>query len=95
MSAYVVAHVTISDRDTYRLYEAGFMEILLQFQGEVCAVDDAGEVLEGVPKGARTVILRFTDKWAALKWYHSKAYQQLAQYRFKSSAADIVVIQGL
>ena len=95
MSAYVVAHVTISDRNTYRLYEAGFMEILQQFRGEVCAVDDAGETLEGAPLGTRTVILRFTDKSAALGWYHSKAYQQLAQHRFKSSIADIVVSQGL
>jgi len=29
------------------LYEAGFMAVLRQYQGERCAADDKGEILEG------------------------------------------------
>ena len=95
MSAYIVAHITISDWPTYRLYEAGFMAILNQYQGEICAADDTGEVLEGSSPGTRTVILRFRDKGTALNWYRYSAYQQLAQHRLKASQGNIVIISGL
>lgn len=95
MSAYIVAHITISDWPTYHLYEAGFMDILHQYQGEICAADDNGEILEGPSQGTRTVILRFEDKTSALNWYRSSAYQQLAEHRWKASDANIVIITGL
>ncbi|MBT3427566.1 MAG: DUF1330 domain-containing protein [Gammaproteobacteria bacterium] len=95
MSAYIVAHITISDWPTYRLYEAGFMDILRQYQGEICAADDNGEILEGPAQSTRTVILRFKDKASALSWYRSGAYQQLAEHRWKASDANIVIINGL
>ena len=95
MSAYIVAHISISDWPTYRLYEAGFMAILRQYQGEICAADDNGEILEGASQGTRTVIIRFKDKTSALSWYQSSAYQQLAENRWKASDANIVIINGL
>ena len=41
MTVYVVARITIEDRERYREYEAGFMEIFTAHGGELLAVDEA------------------------------------------------------
>lgn len=95
MSAYLVAQVQIEDRDEYSKYEAGFMEILQRFAGELLAVDDQAQVLEGQWPYTRTVVLRFADAGAAQRWYDSSDYQTLAQHRFRAASANIVLAQGL
>ena len=35
MACYVVADILITDRERYAEYEAGFMAILLAFEGEI------------------------------------------------------------
>ena len=40
MTTYIVATLTIHDRERYSQYEAGFMEIFQRFEGEMLAVDE-------------------------------------------------------
>ena len=47
MSVFVVAQIDIHDRDRYAQYEAGFMDVFAQYDGEILAVDEAPAVLEG------------------------------------------------
>ena len=47
MSSYVVAQITINDREKYARYEAGFMDVFDQFGGQILAVDEAPESIEG------------------------------------------------
>ena len=78
MTHYLVGHIAIRDRERYAQYEAGFMPILQQYGGQVLAVNDAAEVLEGDPDGRRLVILAFADRDAALTWARSPEYQAIA-----------------
>ena len=47
MTTYLVGHIAIRDRERYGQYEAGFMPILAQYNGQIVAVNDAPAVLEG------------------------------------------------
>jgi uncharacterized protein (DUF1330 family) len=95
MASYIIARITIRDRDQYANYEAGFMEIFQQYAGRMLAVDEDPNIIEGDWPGTRTVLIEFPSKADALAWYESEAYQRLAQHRFASSKGDIVIIEGL
>ena len=94
MAAYIVARITIHDRERYARYEAGFMDIFAAHGGKLLGVDESPEVLEGEWRCTRTVLAEFPDKASALAWYHSDDYQMLAEHRFAASDGEIALIQG-
>ena len=95
MTVYTIALLKIEDRTQYARYEQGFMAIFNQYEGKLLAVDETPIVKEGTWNHTRTVLLQFPDAEAFDRWYHSEAYQALAQYRFGASSASVVVIKGL
>ena len=95
MSVYVIAEISIADRETYGRYEAGFLDIFARYQGEVLSVDEAPVVVEGEWRGTRSVLLRFPDEASMRDWYESDAYQELAQHRHAASTGNIIMVKGL
>ena len=100
MPVYIVAQIRIDDRETYGQYEAGFMQIFQQYQGEIVAVDDAPQIVEtrddaDAPDFTRVVILRFPDTEAAQAWYRSPEYQELAKKRLAASKGVITLVNGI
>ena len=95
MACYVVADILITDRARYAEYEAGFMAILLAFEGEILAVDEQAYALEGATKGQRQVILRFESEAKANAWYHSDDYQTLMQHRLAGSDGNVILVHGV
>lgn len=95
MTVYAIALLKIEDRTEYARYEQGFMAIFNQYEGKLLAVDESPVVKEGTWNHTRTVLLQFPDAKALDRWYHSEAYQALAQHRFSASSGSVVVIQGL
>ena len=95
MTVYMVARIQIDDRERYGQYEAGFMEIFERYDGQLLAVDEAPEVMEGNWDVTRTVLIGFPSAEAAKAWYDSEEYQALAQHRFASSRGDAVLLSGL
>lgn len=95
MSAYMMAQITIHDRDAYAAYEAGFMDIFNRYKGKLCAVDEAPDVIEGVWQCTRLVLVEFPTKEDALDWFNSEPYQALAKHRHAASTASSMLAQGL
>ena len=62
MSVYAVALIHIHDRDGYRNYEQGFMEIFSRYEGKLLAVDESPTVMEGEWPWTRTVLLEFPTR---------------------------------
>jgi len=91
MTVYLVAQIQIEDPDTYQQYVDGFPPIFENFKGEVLAVDDDTETLEGNWSGNRTVILSFPDREELMRWYNSAEYQDLMQLRTQASTGNIVI----
>lgn len=94
MPVYLIAQLNIRDRSRYNKYAAGFMEIFSRYGGRLLSVDEAPESLEGEWNYTRTVLLEFPSEAEAKSWYHSEDYQRLAQHRFASADANLVMIKG-
>ena len=94
MSVYLIAKISIKDRENYARYEEGFMDIWSRYQGKLLVVDEQPEVLEGDWDCTRTVLLEFPGEAEAKAWYHSDEYQALAEHRFASSDGNIVLVKG-
>ncbi len=62
MTVYAVADIEIHDRDGYRKYESGFMEIFKAHQGRLLAVDEQPHKIEGTWRGTRIVLMSFPDQ---------------------------------
>ena len=94
MTYYLIARIDIDNREEYSKYEAGFMEIFSQYDGKMLSVDEAPKLIEGQWPVSRTVLIEFPSEDSAMAWYHSEAYQTLAQHRFDSSDGNIVLLKG-
>ena len=95
MAAYLVAQISIDDRERYGQYEAGFMEIFMKYNGRLLAVDEAPQVHEGEWSYTSTGLIEFPTTEDANAWYESDEYQALAVHRKASSDANIILINGL
>jgi uncharacterized protein (DUF1330 family) len=95
MPTFIVAQISIRDRNQYSQYEAGFIEIFSKYSGRILSVDEDPEILEGHWPHTRTVLIEFPSNDDAMAWYRSDEYQRLAEHRFASAEANIVVIKGL
>jgi uncharacterized protein (DUF1330 family) len=94
MAAYMIAQISIHDRVEFEKYLAGFMEAFTPYDGRILAAKDSVEVVEGNWPYSRTVILEFPSIEQARNWYHSSAYQAVAQHRFKASTENSVFVEG-
>ncbi len=94
MTHYIVARIAIHDRERYAQYEAGFMPIFAQYGGQILAVNDTPEVMEGPQDTRRLVILAFPDRDSAMAWAGSPEYRAIAKHRLAASEGEIVITAG-
>ena len=69
MSVYIVASIAVEDWETYGRYQDGFLDVFAKYKGELLAVSDTPQVIEGQWPYTRAVILRFPDEAEARRWY--------------------------
>ncbi len=95
MTAYITANLNITDPTRYADYEAGFSAIFEKYEGELLAVDDEPDALEGPATYSRCVILRFPDRDSAMRWWNSDEYQTLASIRHEASDGTISLVMSM
>ena len=95
MSVYIIASIAVNDWEKYAKYQAGFLDIFARYKGEVLAVSDEPQIIEGEWPFTRAVVIRFPDADEARRWYESPEYQALAQHRWQASRASIISLEGL
>ena len=91
---YVVAQLTVHDRERYNRYSANFMAVLQQFGGRLLANDEAPEVLEGTWDRQKVVLLQFADRAAFEAWANSEAYRAIATDRIAASEGPVLLVRG-
>jgi len=57
--------------------------------------DAAAEVVEGIPPGLQTVVLKFEDVAAARAWYSSPDYQAVVGKRLEATSGFAVISQSM
>ncbi len=94
MAAYVIADVQITDSERYKDYTAHTPASIAQHGGRWVVRGGASQVLEGDWNPGRIVVIEFPSVDAALQWFNSDDYQELAAIRRNASTARILVVEG-
>jgi uncharacterized protein (DUF1330 family) len=94
MSAYWIAHVTVTDPDTYKQYQERAAAVFAKFGAVFLARGGASEVVEG-PDLQRHVIIQFPSLAVAKACYHSPDYQAARQFRTNAAIAHITFVDGI
>jgi uncharacterized protein (DUF1330 family) len=94
MTAYWIAHVTVSDRDAYAAYQMLAPKAFAAHGARFLARGGEAEVMEG-PTLDRHVVIEFPSLAAARACYHSTEYQAARALRLPAATAHVVIVEGL
>lgn len=94
MTQYLVAQITIHDREAYGRYQTAFMPVLRQYGGRLLAADEGAQVLEGDWPFDKLILMAFDDAAAVQTWFESPEYQAISVDRRLGSKAVAVSITG-
>ena len=94
MKCYFFAQIRITDEAHYQKYLDRVDKVSAAYKGELLAVDDAPEILEGSWNYTRAVLIRFPSRKDFRQWYNSTEYQEILKYRLEAADCDTIVIEG-
>ncbi len=94
MTAYWIAHVTVTDPVAYAEYQALAPAAFAAHGARFLARGGASEVLEG-PDLARHVVIEFPTLEAAKACYACDAYQRAKSHRAGAAITHVVIVDGL
>ena len=94
MAAYWIAHVTVTDPDRYKAYQALAPAAFARFGGRFLARGGEADVLEG-PEQARHVVIVFPDLAAARAGYASDEYRAARAARAGAAEVALVIVDGV
>jgi uncharacterized protein (DUF1330 family) len=94
MSVYVIAQISITDRDVYSRYQTRFTDVFRQFKGRLLAADENAEVFEGEWMRDKVILMSFPDKEAFEEWAFSPAYQEIAKDRKAGSEGVVLLVKS-
>ncbi len=93
MSAYWIAHVTVTDANAYGEYAKRATGAIEAHGGEFLARATRTIWLEGNER-ARNVVVRFPSVEDAEQCYRSAAYQEALSYARGASERDLCIVEG-
>lgn len=94
MTAYWIAHVTVTDPAAYAGYQALAPVAFAAHGARFLARGGSAEVLEGSVLD-RHVVIEFPSLEAARACYHSPDYQAARAHRDGACTAHVVIVEGL
>jgi uncharacterized protein (DUF1330 family) len=94
MSAYWIAHVTVTDPEAYKGYQERAAAVFAKFGAVFLARGGEAEVPEG-PALQRHVIIRFPTLADARACYNSPDYQQARRFREHAATAHVTLVDGV
>jgi uncharacterized protein (DUF1330 family) len=90
---YWIAHVDVSDPETYKAYVQANAVAFAKFGGRFLVRAGRYTVAEGAVR-ARQVVIEFKDYATALACYESEEYRQASALRANISLSDLVIVEG-
>ena len=94
MKAYVVAAETIKDEAMFAEYRKAVPATLEPFGGKFIVRGGHLKLLEGEWPQPRLVIIEFPSRAAAEGWSKSADYQKIISLRLKSTAGNVLIVDG-
>lgn len=94
MSAYLVAHIDITNPEGFKAYQAAVPAIIEKFGGRYLVRGGEVDVREGDWSISRLVILEFDSKDQVKRFYDSPEYQAVLPLRLANATGDVVIVDG-
>jgi uncharacterized protein (DUF1330 family) len=94
-SAYIVAHVTVTDPAQYEAYKKLSSSAMQTYGAQVCVRGGAIEVLEGDWQPERLVILKFPSIEQARLFEASPEYASARTARQGAAVMRMLLVEGL
>jgi len=94
MPAYIVADITVTDRDGFEQYRKAVPAVIAAHGGRYVVRAAPRILLEGTPATSRLVILEFPDMDRLLAFWSSPDYAPLKALRESSSTCRIEAVEG-
>jgi uncharacterized protein (DUF1330 family) len=94
VKAYWIAHVTVTEPEAYRGYQALAPAAFAAHGARFLARGGAHEVMEG-PVLDRHVVIEFPSLAAAQACYRSAEYQAARARRDGAAVAHVVIVEGV
>jgi uncharacterized protein (DUF1330 family) len=91
--AYWIAHVDVSDPETYETYRAANAVAFEKYGARFIVRGGQQQVREGSAK-SRSVVLEFKDLETAVACYESPEYQAAKAIRDDASDGDMMIVEG-
>lgn len=91
-TALWIAHVTVTDAESYGRYAKGATEAITAHGGVFLARGGRYVVLEGQDR-PRNVVARFPSLEKAVECYHSAAYQAALAHAKGAAVRDLMVVE--
>ena len=68
--------------------------ILQEYDAKFLVATDSPEIIEGERVVPRIIFLEFSSVEKAREFYYSKEYQDIIDFRFRSSSAHLYIFEG-
>lgn len=94
MKAYWIAHVTVTDAEAYKQYQALTPAAFARFGGRFLVRGGTAQVMEG-PEMARHVIVEFPDLASAQACYASPEYTAARAKRVGAATVHLTIVEGV
>jgi len=94
MSALWIAHVTVTDEESYARYAALAPEAIERGGGQILARGGRYVQLEGADR-SRNVVIRYPSVEAAKAVYDSDLYQKALRHAKGASRREVVIVEEL
>ncbi len=95
MTVYVIAQIRIHDRTRYERYAAGFMDVLVKYEGRLLSADEHPKVTQGGWPYDKVILMRFADHVHFDRWAMSPEYQAISKDRLAATEGTVIVAAGL
>jgi uncharacterized protein (DUF1330 family) len=94
-SAYVIAHVEVTNPAQYEEYKKWSSEAIKLHGAEVCVRGGKVDVLEGDWQPQRVVVLKFPSMEAANRFYASPEYGKAREARAGAAIMRMIAVEGV
>ncbi|OBY72528.1 DUF1330 domain-containing protein [Acinetobacter gyllenbergii] len=92
---YLFAELTINDPNIFfNEYMTKVKPILKEYDAKFLVATESPEVIEGERVVPRIIFLEFSSVEKAQEFYYSKEYQDIIDFRYRSSSAHLYILEG-
>ena len=95
MSAYLVAHLDVTDPEAFQAYRETVPGVIAAHGGRYLVRGGAVEELEGDWRIPRLVIIEFPSMAAAKAFYDSPDYQEILPLRLAAAKGTVALVEGI